>query len=109
MIPQDEDPVPKEPLKKNSPPRIITGLNSPESPTTVALGDNCPPISNFYVYVDDPDREDRIRHKWFVDDPTFKGLSFPGAQLGPVSADGGTIRKVVPPAAVFSMSSCWRS
>jgi hypothetical protein len=100
--------LPDLPPQKNRPPRIID--HTPGVETGLSLGPHCK-RENFSVNVDDPDFQDQIAHRWFVDPDEGFTLAFvEGASLPRLSAlaDGGspsTIRVVTPPTKLFSIGN----
>jgi hypothetical protein len=104
LLPQEDQVFDDLPPKKNSPPRILPGLERPASPLLLELGDNCR-HEPFSINVEDPDRADRIRSKWFVDpDSMFTGVSFSSNTL---TESQTTVRNapIKSPTQLFSASS----
>ena len=89
--------------RRNHYPRIVDGLSKPEDPVVkLELGSNCK-IPGFSAVVEDPDLEDPIRSRWFVDpDVSFSGVSFTAPTL-PSSATSVRNTPIVAPQQLFDV------
>lgn len=70
LIPQEDPILDPLPPPRNRPPRILENLVSPPRSfpaPTYFTGQNCPPIVRFEAVVADPDIDDLITARWFVD------------------------------------------
>ena len=93
--------LPNLPAQKNRPPRILVEAIVPGTPVTLKLNVTCK-LQEFRVPVEDPDVDDKIRNKWFIDDESLSTGGLGGHTLDP--SDAGTRRSapVVPPTQIFS-------
>jgi hypothetical protein len=88
LMPQDDELLPELPPTKNRPPRILEGSAVPQQQVSIPVGFNCTPerwagIFEFSAKVEDPDVDNPIRNRWFVDPDDkhttvfFQGLTLP--------------------------------
>lgn len=87
LIPQDDPILDPLPPPRNRPPRILENLVSPPRSfpaPTFFTGQNCPPIVRFEAIVADPDIDDALTVRWFVDyDPRNNPIVWKEQRIAP--------------------------